>query len=231
MSRTIIVRLAVVAGLVLAVLLPGAAAQATAYRYWGYFSLQGDTWKFATKGPGQASPADGSIEGWRYAVGTTGDTRTPRAKPTFQQICAHTKATSGTKRVAVVIDYGRPADYARPDAKPAEPVGACAQVAAAATGMEVLGAVADVRQKGGLVCAVDGSPSSGCGDAVKSVSAAAKAPDTPVKLAIEGVGDKAKGQSDAGAGSATGTEIGIGIVVLALLGLGGALLLRRRNAG
>ena len=228
MTRTIKpALLTVLAALALALLLPAGAASATAYRYWGYFELQGQTWKFATKGPAQTKPADGSVEGWRFAVGTSGDTRTPRGTATFAQICQGTKAATGKKRVAVVIDYGRSADYADPSTKPKAPVGRCASVATDASGMEVLGAVADVRQKTGLVCGIDKLPATGCGDAVKTVPAAAKAPDQPVKLQLAAQHTAPKADS----GPSTGTLAGIGVVVLALLGLGGTALVRRRNAG
>ena len=135
--------LAVLLGLVVAVLLP-AAADAAAYRYWGYYQLSGSAWQFASTGPAQTTPADGSVEGWRFAVGTEDDTRFPRATPSFEDLCGDTAAKSGSKRVAVVIDYGRPADTSD-NRKPPAPVGKCAVVATAATGLEVLSKVAEVR--------------------------------------------------------------------------------------
>jgi len=236
MSRTIphpnarhrVAVLGVLAGLLLALVLPAAAASAAAYRYWGYYTLSGSSWQFATKGPGQTTPADGSVEGYRFAVGAEGDTRMPRATPTFGDLCGSTKAQSGKKRVGVVLDYGRTADSA--NGTPPKPKGACALVATNATGAEVLAAVASVRADKGLVCAIDGYPSTGCGEAVKTVSAAAKAPDQPVQLTMP-TSDKssaATSSSTDSQGSHTGTWIAIAVVVLLALAIAITLLRRRR---
>ena len=220
--------LAAVVGLLLAVLLP-ASAQAATFRYWGYFQSSGDSWQFATKGADQTKPADGSVEGWRFAVGTEGDTRMPRATATFEELCGDTEAEAGQKRVGIVIDYGRAADH-EDGAEPPAPVGHCAQVDTAATGAEVLSDVAEVRSQDSLVCAVDQVPTKGCGGEVKNVSAAAKAADTPVELQTEQASasspDGAKAEDE---GSRTGTWIGIGVAVLAVAALAVTALVRRRQ--
>jgi hypothetical protein len=232
MSRTIssprAAALTAVIGLLLAVLLPAASAQAATFRYWGYFQLSGESWQFASKGPDQTKPADGSVEGWRFAVGTEGDTRTPRATATFEDLCADTKAKDGQKRIGVVIDYGRAADH-EDGKEPPAPVGHCAQVDTAATGAEVLSDVAQVRSQDSLVCAVDQVPTKGCGGEVKQVSAAAKAPDTPVELKAEQPASS-KDATTQDEGSRTGTWIGIGVAVLAAAALGVTALVRRRQS-
>jgi len=218
--------IALVLGLLLAVLLPAGAASAAAYRYWGYYQLNGSTWEFAPTGPDQTTPADGGVEGWRFAVGTEEVTRFPRATPTFDDVCEGTDAETGKKRVAVVIDYGREADTAD-NAEPPPAEGRCAVVADEATGLEVLSAVADVRTGNGLICGIDEFPATGCGDEVKTVSAEAEAADTPVTLELPEA-DKAAVASDDD-DSNTGTYIGIGVVLLAALGVGYAVS-RRRSA-
>lgn len=114
MSRTTLrptlAALSLIIAVVAAVVLPAGAASAAAYRYWGFFQLHGSTWAFATKGPDQVTPPDGSVEGWRFAVAGESDSRTPRASATFDQLCGSTAAESGKKRVGLVIDYGRAAD-------------------------------------------------------------------------------------------------------------------------
>lgn len=157
-------------------------ASAAAYRYWGYFQLQDSKWAFATKGPEQVTPADGGVEGWRFAVAGESDMRMPRATVTFDQLCGGTAAQSGKKRVGVVIDYGRAADT-EDGKQPPAPVGKCAVVDSKATGAEVLAAVASVRSEKGLVCGINDQPATGCGGEVKAVSPEAKATDTPVQLA------------------------------------------------
>jgi uncharacterized protein (TIGR03382 family) len=235
MSRTILpIRrlgaLLVLLGLVLTVLLPAGAASAAAYRYWGYYQLSGSTWQFATTGPDQTKPADGSVEGWRFAIGTEDTTRYPRATPTFDEICGDTAAGSGEKRVAVVIDYGRAADSSEAT-EPPEAEGRCAVVADTATGLEVLAKVADVRSEKSLICGIDDYPATGCGDEVKSVSDEAKAADTPVTLQLptddEPESATVKKDDD---DSATGTYIGIGVVLVLGAAVGYAVSRRRRVA-
>jgi MYXO-CTERM domain-containing protein len=219
--------LALVLGLLMAALLPVGVANAAAYRYWGYYQLSGDTWQFASKGPDQTTPADGSVEGWRFAVGAEDVTRYPRATTTFDKVCGDTAAGTGDKRVAVVIDYGRPADTAD-NSEPPVPVAKCAVVAEAASGLEVLSKVADVRTDKGLICGIDGFPATGCGDEVKTVSAAAAAPDEPVTLkAASTEKDKAASTDD---DSHTGTYVGIGVAILAAAAVAVAALRRRRSA-
>jgi hypothetical protein len=220
---------ALVVGVVVALVVPAGSAQAAAYRYWGYYQLEGSTWKFAPKGPDQLTPADGAVEGWRFAVAGESDTRAPRVTTTFDAVCGSTAAQSGKKRVAVVIDYGRPADQPDPSTTPPAPVGRCAVVDTAATGAEVLAAVATVRSQDKLVCALDGIPATGCGDAVKTVSAQAAAADTPTRLAVPAKSSAATSSSasSSGPGASFWTFAGIAFVVLALLALGGVVLARR----
>jgi MYXO-CTERM domain-containing protein len=226
MSRTIRLTVALLLGLGLALVLP-ASANAAAFRYWGYYHLTDGKWQFYSTGPAQSKPADGSVEGWRFAVGTEAVTRLPRAVPTFEDICGGTKAEAGKKRVAVVIDYGRKADSAD-GATPPAPVGRCAVVATSASGQEVLTKVAPVNiDKDGIVCSIDRYPTA-CGGQVDTVTPAMAAADTPVTLKIAKSGSKSAAK--AGDDSHTGTYLGIGIAVLAVLGVGAAALRRRRTA-
>jgi LPXTG-motif cell wall-anchored protein len=237
MSRTTLrpslAALTLLTAVVASLVAPAGAADAAAYRFWGYFQLTGSSWQFAPKGPDQLTPADGAVEGWRFAVAGETDTRAPRVRPTFDAVCAGTKAETGKKRVAVVIDYGRAADQEDGTAPPA-PVAKCAAVATAATGAEVLAAVASVRSEKGLVCSLDNHPATGCGGPVKAVSAAAAAPDTALSLAPKAAA--ASTPSTPAAASNTGGSsalqyAGIGLVILALLGLGAVVLRRRGRLG
>lgn len=237
MSRTTlrptVAALSLIIAVVAAVVLPAGAASAAAYRYWGFFQLQGSTWAFATKGPDQVTPPDGSVEGWRFAVAGESDSRTPRASATFDQLCGSTAAESGKKRVGLVIDYGRAAD-AEEGTTPPAPTGKCAVVAPAATSAEVLAAVATVRAEKGLVCAVDSHPATGCGGEVKEVSPEAKAADTPVQLAAAtpSAGASASGAApatDSGSDSNVMTYAAIAVALAAATAL--VLAGRRRRGG
>jgi len=183
-------------------LLTAAPAQAANYQYWGYYQLANGTWTFAQKGPAETNPADGSVEGWRWAITEESGTppRNPRVTPAFNNVCGTAAAEAGKKRVAVVIDYGRDVDG--DGSTPPKPVQKCANVPTAATGAEVLAAVATVRTgDGGLVCGIDNYPASGCGGQVATLTDAQKAADTPVTIL-----GAAAPSTTPGAASATPTE-------------------------
>ncbi len=182
--RALRVRLVLLAvlGALAALVLPAQVAHAANYQYWGYYQVVDGKWAFYQVGPDKSAPKDGAIEGWRWAV-DDGTPRVPRALPTFAGVCDTTVAESGKKRVAVVLDYGRAAD-GDGKATPPQPRAKCASVASAATGAEVLGAVAEVRTgSGGLVCGLDSYPLTGCGGEVPALTDAQKAADTSVTVA------------------------------------------------
>jgi hypothetical protein len=214
-----------------------APAHAAAYRYWGFYQLSDGAWTFAQKGPDQTVPKDGSVEGWRFAVADEASTRYPRAVLTFDQLCGTTPAQTGKKRVGLVVDFGRPADAAD-GATPPEPKALCAVVAADATSAVVLAAAGDVRTEKGLVCGVDGYPTTDCGGAVKEVSPEAKAADEPVSIAAPA----ATPSASASAPAASSTDVAVAttassganvtayvIAGLVLLALVGYLLVRSRS--
>ena len=224
-----ILRAAVIA--VLAVLAGGvvaAPAQAAAYRYWGYFHQSKGAWTFAQTGPAQATPADGAVEGWRFAVADESSVRTPRAAPTFAALCKGTAITSGSKRVGLVIDFGRSADSAD-GATPPAPRATCVKVPLKATGADILVASgATLRLSKALDCAIDSWPATGCGDTVADVSAAAASPDTKITIAApKALASPSAGKSSTGS---SGLALG-GAGALALVGvLGFAAWRRGRDA-
>jgi len=226
------VRLALLAvlGTLAALLLPAQVAHAANYQYWHYYQVVDSTWAFYQVGPDKSAPKDGAIEGWRWAVddGTGATPRTPRALPTFAAVCDTTPAEAGKKRVAVVLDYGRPADG---DGKttPPQPRAKCASVATAATGAEVLAAVAEVRTGGGLVCGLDSYPASGCGGEVATLTDEQKAADTPVTIApvaaaaptgptaTDTAGATAPAAAAAASSTSSGVSAGVWVGILVVL--------------
>lgn len=237
-----------------------APAQAASYRFWGFFQLTDATWGFAQKGSDQTVPADGTVEGWRFAVADANSSRMPRATPTFEQICAATPPRAGSKRVGLVIDFGRPADSAD-NATPPAATAVCAVVPTKATSTDVLRQAGELRIEKGLVCAVAGYPASDCGGEVGQVSDAAKAPDQPVELALPSASTapttsapatessppaapsaskssavapsptaSAAAQTSTDSGSNVGTTIAYVVAALALIALIGFLLMRSRSA-
>ncbi len=215
---------AVAVALVLLIVSP---AQAAAFRYWGYYQWQDNAWVFGQAAPDQTTPADGSVEGWRFAVTDEQSVRMPRADGDFDAICSDTEAGSGEKRVAVVIDYGTAEDSANGDEPPA-PRGECAVVPSDANGATVLAAVAEVRIENALVCGLDGWPATGCGDPVEG--AAPTGAEEPVLLQLPGESELSAGTEDDG-GMSGGTWALIGVGAAAVITLAaGAMRLNRRNA-
>ncbi|MGV9253999.1 SCO2322 family protein [Streptomyces sp. NPDC003697] len=164
------------------VLVTGAApAQATGYRYWSFWERDGGRWTYATQGPSTARPADGDVQGFRFAVSEDSENAvTPRGTAGFAAICATTPAQPGRKRVALVLDFGTPADAPSAETPPA-PRTACARVPADATTAEALAAVAAPLRydTNALLCAITGYPRRGCGEQVPADEDAAARPASP----------------------------------------------------
>ncbi|MEU8520182.1 SCO2322 family protein [Streptomyces sp. NBC_01216] len=203
-----------------------APAQAVGYRYWSFWESDGGAWTYATQGPATARPADGDVNGFRFAVSKdSSDAARPSAAPDFQAICSATEPKAGAKRVAVVIDFGGPAD-APPGETPPEPalkVG-CAQVREAATGAEALAAVAKPLRydSAALLCGIEGYPAKGCGEQVSEREPSGTPAGRPTASAAAPPEDGE--QRDDG-----GPSVGIVAGGAAVLVLGGAAVLRARR--
>ncbi|MDT3399805.1 SCO2322 family protein [Streptomyces sp. B1866] len=165
--HTLSLLLALLAGLLLAY---GAGpARADALRYWSFWQREAgaDGWTYATQGPATARPGDGDSIGFRFAASedSPGAAR-PRGAAGFAAVCGDApgaRPARGTKRVAVVLDFGTAAD-APGGATPPPARTACARVRADATAGEALAAVAKPLRydSTGLLCAIAGYPESGC---------------------------------------------------------------------
>ncbi|MFJ8659191.1 SCO2322 family protein [Streptomyces sp. NPDC093795] len=159
-----------------------APAQAAGYRYWSFWESDGGKpWAYATQGPATARPADGDAIGFRFAVSNgTGDTSLPSAAPDFAGICGGVEKKAGTKRVAVVVDFGGAADAPPGETPPEKTVEVgCAQVREDATGAEALATVAKPLRydSAAMLCGIAGYPARGCGEQVAE-NAPAPAPAT-----------------------------------------------------
>lgn len=230
--RTVRLVLSLLAGLLLAGTVATSARAEDGYRFWGYYQFTNGQWAFSQKGADGVVPADGAVEGWRYAVGGA-KPRVPRAAGDFQAICGSTPAESGKKRVALVIDPGTTAD-ALSGETPGPATGTCVVTDPKSTGAKILAAVAPVRIEKGLTCGIDGYPAKGCGDPVKNINVPAT--DEPVQLQIKpAVGSTAPAASPTASsgdddGGAPWTGIIIAAVAVAVLGGGGLALSRRRSS-
>ncbi|MGC4942182.1 SCO2322 family protein [Kribbella sp. DT2] len=216
----------------------GSARAEDGYRFWGYYQWAKGQWAFAQKGADQVVPADGSVEGWRYAVGGA-KPRVPRAAGEFETICGATPAETGKKRVALVVDPGTAADSGTGVAPPPA-TGTCVVTDAKATGAKVLAAIGPVRIEKGLTCGIDGYPATGCGTTVKNIKVPAT--DEPVTLEIGPAAGSAASPTpapnptnaaqpptaDDEDDGAPVTGIIVAAVVVLLLAGGGFVLARRR---
>ncbi|MGN5378503.1 hypothetical protein BIV25_02080 [Streptomyces sp. MUSC 14] len=192
-------------------------AQAAGYRYWSFWERTGDQWTYATQGPAIARPDDGAVAGFRFAVSAdSADASRPRGTADFRTICAATPAKAGMKRVALVLDFGTPADAPSGETPPAGRT-ACARVSDDATTADALAAVAPPLRydTNALLCAIAGYPHRGCGEQVS---------DTQKPRRVTGHGAE-HSPSD---GPALGLPIGVGVVVV-LAGAAVWQARRRRN--
>lgn len=214
-----------------------ATAHAAAYRYWTYWSGAGGTWSFATMGPAQSLPADGSVEGWRFAVtsesGSPEDA--PRVEPSFRAICDGTPAVAGNKRVALVVDFGL-ADDAPAGEQPGAPVTTCVSIATDATGYQVLRSALEVRVgDDGLVCDIDGYPRSECAAIVENEARDEnpdEAPDENPEAVVADVVTDAGADPDApSAADAADSPVPlmIGIAIAGALAMAAVVVRRRRT--
>jgi hypothetical protein len=205
----------------------GTAYAEEGYRYWNYSHLEGDAFAFAQTGPGDHTPKDGDVEGWRFGTSTASQGIFPRADlatVTFDSACEGVEAADGEKRVALLVDFGTEADA--DGAEVPEPRAECATVPADATGRQVLESVVEVRSDREMICALDGYPAKGCGDLV--ADAEVSADEQPVAFAVPAAEDTENVAAETEDDGALSWPLVAVLVAVVLLG-GAALLLSRRN--
>lgn len=206
-------------------LLAAGPAQAADYRYWSFWQQGKDgAWVYATQGPSIARPDDGDVEGFRFAVSAnSGSAKKPRGADTFDAICADTPADDGRKRIALVLDFGTPAD-APGGERPPKPRTACARVDSDATTADALAAVAKPLRynSDALLCAISGYPKSGCGEQVSG-----KEKDGTEKSGTEKGGEESAGTDSDDGGPSVGLLAGVAAIVV--LGAAAVWQARRRR--
>ncbi|MER7704846.1 SCO2322 family protein [Kitasatospora sp. NPDC097605] len=208
-------------GVLILLVLGAAQAQAAGYRYWSFWRWSDGGWAYQQQGPAVHVPADGAVEGWRFAVSPDGgqDAARPAAAGDFAAVCAGTPAQDGRKRVAVVLDFGGAADAPGGESPPA-PRTACAVVAPRASSAEVMATVAPPLRydTNGLLCAIAGYPRGGCAEQL----GAAGAPNDAARPS-----DAASAARTPAGGPVLG--VGAGLALVAALGAGAAWQARRRR--
>lgn len=189
-----------VIGIVLALavtLLAASPALASTYRYWSFWDGAGGAWAYATQGPSSLRPADGSVQGFHFVVSkdAADQAAPPRTAPDFAAICSATAPAAGKKRIALVIDFGTPAEAQAGETPPQDaPRTACAQVGPDATAAEALAEVAKPLRynSAALLCAISGYPKQGCGEPIADTAPTPTATDTAAdKPASDGGGPSA----------------------------------------
>lgn len=217
-------------------LTPGSAYASDAYLYWAYFHVQDGEFVSADTGPADSTPADGDIQGYRWAAPADfTNPNLPRADLqtlTFDAVCADDDAGADQKRVAVLIDYGVEQDS--DGATPPAPQALCAVVPTDANGMQVLEAVAPkVRTQaagfGPMLCGINDYPTTGCSDQIADEGTPADGAAVEFVIGSEQADDNATTAADDDDGSSTGLLIGAVVVVLVVTA-GGVYLSRRRAA-
>ena len=145
--------------------IPTANAATKGWRYWGYFQAAPGTseWKAAMTGP-TVDIEDGAVEGWSFVFSSDDVPQAAhRIKPDFAKICGKVKKDPDTKRIALVIDFGKKA-YAPKGEKIPQSIVRCVTTAKSSQGIDVLGQVVKVRAaSSGLICGFNGYPKRECG--------------------------------------------------------------------
>ncbi|NYI06793.1 SCO2322 family protein [Allostreptomyces psammosilenae] len=245
---------ALVACLLPAALLLGTAApaQAVDYRYWSFWQSETSPgasarWSYATAGPATAVPADGTVDGWRFAVTSEGGAvdAAPADGPDFAALCADTPERSGRKRVGLVVDPGGPADAPAGQTPPAAWSG-CLSVAEDATSAEVLAAVPELLPlrygTSGMLCAIAGYPTDECGAPVERDDAPTPSPGAPTGLpsalpsgyGLEGGEPSGSlhvvaGREVGGSGGSAGWGVGVALLLALAAGAGVQRVRRARS--
>ncbi|MCX5269639.1 SCO2322 family protein [Streptomyces sp. NBC_00199] len=214
-------------------------AQAAGYRYWSFWDRAGDQWTYATQGPSTARPADGDVQGFRFAVSADSqDASQPRGAASFAAICARTPAEDGAKRVALVLDFGTAADAPGGETPPSpSPRTACARVSPDATTAEALAAVAKPLRydANALLCAIAGYPETGCGEQVATGGSTGGSTDGATNGSTDGAQPPAsqpKAGGDGSSGGGSGPSLGVygGAAAVAVLAAAAVWQARRRGS-
>ncbi len=203
--RTLALRGAAVvtATLVLAALVGtwgAATAEATSYRFWSYWVGSDEGWSFSNQGASRR-PADGTVDGWRFAVSEASSSTTPpRHTASFSRICGSTAPHDGKKRVGLVVDFGTSADAPDGETPPAL-LTACVVVPQDANGYAVLATAVQLRTDAGLICGMNGYPATECGVAVADPTTSPS--PTPTKNGGGGAGPGSGGGGSPGSGTSS----------------------------
>jgi hypothetical protein len=201
-------------------------ANAAEYRYWTFWTQEGDSWVFSPVGSASTNPPEGSAQAWRFDATSPSVPGVPPAdspSAVFERACSDVLPIVGTKRVAIVIDSGDPALSPEGEVPPA-PTAYCAVGKLDTHGYDLLKTVVKLRTDNGFICGISGYPASECATPVADyvVSTA------PQSITEEIVPDVAR---DAALASTDTTMAQLGsAIVIGLLAVAGFFFWRRSKS-
>jgi hypothetical protein len=201
-------------------------ANAAEYKYWTFWTQEGDSWVFSPVGSASTNPPEGSAQAWRFDATSPSVPGVPPAdspSAVFERACSDVLPIVGTKRVAIVIDSGDPALSPEGEVPPA-PTAYCAVGKLDTHGYDLLKTVVELRTDNGFICGISGYPASECATPVADyvVSTAPQPLTEPI------VPDVAR---DAALASSDTTMAQLGSAfVIGLLAVAGFFFWRRRKS-
>jgi hypothetical protein len=139
-------------------------ANAAEYRYWTFWTQEGDSWVFSPVGSASTNPPEGSAQAWRFDATSPSVAGVPPAdspSAIFERACGDVLPIVGTKRVALVIDSGDPALSPEGEVPPS-PTAYCAVGKLDTHGYDLLKTVVELRTDNGFICGISGYPASEC---------------------------------------------------------------------
>lgn len=142
------------------------AASDTGYRYWGYYQAKpGESkWTTAMTGPTVNIP-DGSVEGFAFTfAGEVINTGAPKAAPNFEKTCGSTAAVAGSKRIALVVEFGPKVIAPKGEVAP-KGFNKCVVLPMKATGFDLLNKATKIRSNAsGMICSIAAFPKKECSE-------------------------------------------------------------------
>jgi hypothetical protein len=59
----------------------------TPCRYWAYYTLEGDQWRYSPTGAAQRKLRDGDVDGWAWGIGSAGSAEKLLPPTTYDEVC------------------------------------------------------------------------------------------------------------------------------------------------
>ncbi len=199
---------------------------AAEYRYWTFWTQEGDSWVFSPVGSASTNPPGGSAQAWRFDVTSPSVAGNPPADlpgAVFERACGDVLPIVGTKRVAIVIDSGDPA-LAPEGEVPPSPTAYCAIGKLDAHGYDLLKTVVELRTDNGFVCGISGYPAVECATPVTDY--VASIPAQPI--AQELIPDVSR-DAEVASGQTSLAQLGSALVI-GLLAVAGFFFWRRSKS-